>query len=327
MSTRNGALLAIEDVNAEGGIRGRKIELITKDDRQDPKLAAQAVAELAKDGVVAIIGPTASTAALGAVPAANELKMLLISPAVSSEAFSGKDDFFIRNAPLVSAIARSLAEYLYDKRKWRSVAAAFDTGNRAYSEDVLNNFKRAFEALGGRVVSVSEIGPNPAHAEIARKLLAQPVDGIYLAAYEIDTAYICQELRKLGSNVPVAEGGAALTEVLIRYGGVAVEGLVSPHNAFIEPGDERLQPFRELHRKRFGGEPTNITGLGYEAANVLIEALKQSRDRTPVALKETILRTKHFKSIFGDFDFDAFGDAIRPAVIVTIENGKFVRAR
>jgi branched-chain amino acid transport system substrate-binding protein len=84
--------------------------------------------------------------------------------------------------------------------------------------------------------------------------------------------------------------------------------------------------FRELYRQHFGEEPSNVTGFGYDAADVLIEGLKRSKTWTPSALKDTILRIKHFRSVFGDFEFDAYGDTWRPSVIVTVQNGKFVRA-
>lgn len=324
IESQNGVLLVIEQVNASGGIRKHPIELIIKDGQQDPELAAQAVGELIDEGVVAILGPTISTTAMQVIRIANARQMLLIAPTVITNTLIGRDDFFVSVAQSNVRHASDLAVFLFEKAGWRSIVAAFETSNRAYSENLYMTFQERFESLGGSIEFVQPFSPGSGYAEIARSLALFFPDGIFLVANDIDTAAICKEVRKLNSAVPLAESGLAISDDLIRNGGTAVEGLLLFQNPFDDPVNREYQKFKTLYRDRFGNEPSDLAVYGYDAANVLIEALQQSKEWSPVTLKETILRIKEFHSPLADFEIDAYGDASRQNSIVTVKEGHFV---
>ncbi|NTV34363.1 MAG: ABC transporter substrate-binding protein [Deltaproteobacteria bacterium] len=144
---RDGALLAVEEVNRTGGIRGREIVLVTKDDRHDPDEARKVDRELIEEGVAAIIGHMTSAMTAAVLPLINEKRMLMIGPTVSSDEFSGIDDYFLRvMAPSLQEAVR-LAQAAFSLKGAREVFAVFDESNASYSRPYIESFVKSEEVF------------------------------------------------------------------------------------------------------------------------------------------------------------------------------------
>lgn len=320
---RNGVTLAVEELNAAGGIHGRRVELITRDDRQEPDAAVQADRELIDEGVAAIIGHMTSVMSMAAQPLINEKKMLMISPTTSTARLNGLDDYFIRVVQTIGVNAGILAEHVYTVSGVRNVGVIYDLSNRAFTEDYVSGFRSRFEDLGGRISAVEtfQSGPGAAFPELVQKTLSSGAEGLVIAASAVDAAMICQQMRKTGSGLPVFLSGWAMTQDFLQHGGTAVAGA-----SFIEFFDrESTLPsyldFKNRFIERFGEEPSFAAVFGYEAAQVLFAALARNEDVG--ALRETILRQKTFRGVQGDFEIDAYGDAKRTHVPITVKDGRF----
>ena len=326
ISGRDGFLLGIEDVNAKGGINGHRIEVLIRDDKNDPKLAAQAVEELTQLGVVAIIGPTTSGTAVEAVSVANEKKMLLISTTATTTTLNGLDDFFFRVVSPADHLSIGLAEYLFEKEGWRKVSATFSTKNRIYYENAFGAFKKRFETLGG----VVELGPlvtsDRDYKKIAQKVVESSSDGVYIGAPAIQVAAISQRIRQLGGKAGLACPVIGQNDLIINRGGGAVDGLISTRHFYDDGQDKNYNRFKKLMNERFEARQSYVASFGFSAANVIVEALKTTGDYSPVALKKTILKIRNFKSPVGDFYLDEYGDPERPIIVLKIQAGGFVKA-
>jgi branched-chain amino acid transport system substrate-binding protein len=325
IQARDGMQFAIEEVNTSGGIRGSLVEFTVKDLNQYPEHPSRAVEELIEEGVVAIIGPLLSAVAEQVVPYANERRMLLIAPTVSTNTLTGQDDFFIRMTRSNALQATDLATYVFHTSGWNTVAATFDISNRTFTEGYYQAFKERFEQLGGSVELAHTFSSGSGYPDVARQLAALSPDGMLILANSVDTAAICQELRKLGITTAVAGSGWGMTDELIRHGGMAVEGMLFISIFFYDDSDEQFQAFATRYRERMGNTPSFPVTYSYDATNVLIEALKQSDEWTPDALKHTILRLQHFSSPLGVLEIDDYGDAVRPITIVSVKEGQFVK--
>ncbi|TXG93362.1 MAG: amino acid ABC transporter substrate-binding protein, partial [Rhodocyclaceae bacterium] len=132
-SARNGFQLAVEQVNAAGGVNGRRIEMLVKDDGQDPAKARQAAEALVAAGVVAIIGPVTSAMAEPVLAAATANGTPVVSPTVTTSALTGKDDLFLRVTEDTRGYSDLAANHHFRKTGLRRVAMVFDTRNRAYT--------------------------------------------------------------------------------------------------------------------------------------------------------------------------------------------------
>ncbi|MCX5817705.1 MAG: ABC transporter substrate-binding protein [Proteobacteria bacterium] len=321
---RNGVTLAVEEINRQGGINGRPLQLITKDDKQDPQTALRVDRELIVEEVVVIIGHMISAMSEVVLPLINEKKVLMISPTTSMNKLAGIDDYFLRVMNPSIHLTNLKADYAYRNLKLRRMAAVYDLSNRAYSEDYATNFKSEFERLGGKIITVDtfKAGYDVSFKDLAKNILRARPDGLLIAAGAVDTAMICQHIRMTGSKIPILISGWAQTPDLLRHGGPAVEGIIATEYVDYDSTAKSYVEFRERYRARFGDvEPTFAVVMGYEAVMVVKDAL--SRNPDPKQLKETILKQKIFNGLQGAFEIDSYGDAKRTAYIVTVRKNRF----
>ena len=320
---RNGVQLAVDVRNAAGGIHGRRIELLTEDDQQDPEVAKQAVARLIGHKPVALIGPMTSSIALTVLPQVNAANLLMISPTVTTNALSGKDDYFFRVVSSTRRLAHVSAGYHVDKKNVRRVAAILDTRNRAYTEDWLNDYRAALEAKGGTVVQSVEFASsdNLRFSELAKQLLASRPDCVLVLANSVDTAMVLQQIRKLDSDVLVAGPEWAATERLIELAGKSAEGFIAGQFYDRQGGQPAYVAFRKAYLERFGLEPGFAGMTGFDAANVLLDAM--TKQPAGQSLRQ-MLAGQAFSGAQTQIVFDAHGDVVRPTFITTIRNGRFV---
>jgi branched-chain amino acid transport system substrate-binding protein len=149
---RNGAMLAIEERNAAGGVNGRQIELVVRDDEQNPETAKRVVTELIRSKVEVIIGPMTSGMAMAVVPLVNASRTIMVSPTVTTSELTGKDDNFLRVISSTAEYGAKNARCEFERCGHRTVAAIYDLSNRSYTESWFNSFRSTYEGLGGRIV-------------------------------------------------------------------------------------------------------------------------------------------------------------------------------
>ncbi len=321
---RNGATLAVEDINRQGGIHGRPVRLIAKDDKQDVQTALSVDKQLIDEGVVAIVGHMTTAMSEAALPLINDRKMVMVSPTTSTGKLSGIDDYFLRVINDNRGLTELLADYAAGRLKLRRIVATHDLSNKAYSEGFVAHFRAGFERFGGKVIHSESyvISPDSGFKKLARAMLAAKPDGLLIVASAIDTAMLCQQVRMAGSSIPILIGGYAQTPDLLSQGGPAVEGVIATEYVNYNSTAKPVVEFRNRFRERFGGvDPTFAAIFAYDAVMVIKDALSVNPD--PGSLKETILRQKTFRGLEGTFGINSYGDAKRTAYIVTVRNNRF----
>lgn len=322
---RNGATLAVELRNKAGGVNGRQIELIAEDDQQNPDLARRAVGRLIELKVAAIVGPMTSSMATAVVPLVDAAQMAMVSPTVSSKAFSGIDDYFFRVVAATDMHAKANAAYHYQHLGLRRVAAAYDLNNKTYTESWLAEYAAEFTRLGGAVVDrvAFTSSADLRFADPARQLLAGRPDGVLVVANSVDAAMFCQHLRQLDAQVSIMTSEWAATEQLIELGGAAVEGVVIAQLLDRQSTQQPYVDFRNAYAERYGKRP-GFSGLtAFEATNVVLDAI--AAQPSGQTLKQTLLARRTFAGVQGSVSFDAYGDTVRPTYLTTVKDGAFVR--
>lgn len=321
---RNGVLLAVEERNAGGGINGKPIELIIRDDEQNPETARKVTRELLERNVEAIVGPMTSSMALAIVPIINGARMVTISPTVTTTELSGLDDYFLRVLPDTHVYAPKSARFHFEKSGSRRAALIYDIGNESYTVSWLTAFRDAFEKLGGRTVAVNSFksAENIAFSPIVRSILSHNPDLVVLVCNAVDAALLCQQIRKLDSRVTISVSEWGSTERFIELGGAAVEGVYFAQ--FLDHGDTtpRYRRFLAAYRTRFGQDP-GFPGLaGYDAATVVLDALAgRNKGRS---LKSVILAHGVYQGVQRETVLNRFGDAESKTFITVVRNGQFV---
>ncbi len=322
---RDGVMLAVEQINEKGGINGRKITLIIKDDKQDEKTAEAVDKELINEGVVAVIGHMTSSMTKVALPLMNKEKMLLLSPTASSDLFTGKHDFLLRVEQASGELAESLGSYAHQKAGLRKMAALYDSSNKAYSEAWVSIFTTEFEKMGGEIVFTTSFdsGKDFSYPKIAKRILDSEPQGVVVVAGALNSAVSLQHLRKQRPDISAIFSGWAHTEEFLQYGGPMVEGSIFNAN-FSGTEDKRYIEFKNRFNERFSKSPNFAAIRGYEAAELLFKGLEKTKGSAN-GLKQTILGIKEFQGLQGPIRMDKFGDTHLDSFIIVVKNGKFTR--
>lgn len=323
-SGQKGVILAIEQANRTGGIHGRRIELVSRDDAQDRETSIRSARELAEAKVTAVIGPFTSGVAAAVVPTLAYHGILAVSPTLTSMDFYGKDDNLVRINRSTRDNAGDYAKVLYGRGQ-RRIAIAFDVRNRSFTESWLAEFRHAFVALGGRLVAevAYESAANVDFAGVVTSMLAGGPDGLFFISGALDVARLAQQARHLAPALPLGASEWAATEQLIELGGQMVEGLVIVQNYDRYDESVRFRQFREAYFKRFQMNPGYSAVSAYDAANVLLQALARREDGESV--KAAVLRHGPYQGLQQQIRFDANGDTPRQVFFAEIRDGRFAR--
>ena len=318
---RNGAILAVEMRNQQGGINGRPIELIAEDDQQDAAVAVLAVARLLARKVELVIGPMTSAMALTVLPQFNAAGIPLISPTATTNALTAVDDQFFRVVAPTAAHVFKSAEHHFCRSGLRRMVLVCDLRNKAYSQSWADDFRTAFERLGGQVTAAVDFDAGESLAVVASRVLASKPDGVVIISNSVDTALLVQQIRMRDTAVRIGTSEWAATERLIELGGRAVEGLVVAQYIDRASTAPTYLAFLRAYRERFGHEP-GFPGLtSFDATNVALDALAaRSRGQS---LKQALLAHAAFAGAQSPIHFDAKGDAQRDTFLSVIHNGQF----
>ncbi|MCK6412814.1 MAG: ABC transporter substrate-binding protein [Azonexus sp.] len=323
-SVRNGVILAIEQQNTAGGIDGRMLELVIRDDGQNREQAVRAARELIALGPEIVIGPVTSSMAAVVVPLMNDAGLTLISPTVASPDFVGIDDQFFRVNRSTRAAAEHHAEMLF-ARGARRTALAYDTSNGPYSNTWLAAYRDRFAQLGGEVVAAVPFASSAqtGFAGILAEMLPGQPDSLLFVASSLDTARLCQQARKQAPKLLLSSTEwAASGEFLVEMGGEAVEGLLIAH-AYNRNDNGRFQVFRQAYRQRFQREFGSFSPLAHDTANIVFTAL--GKRRPGQTMKAALLGSGPYRGLQQEISFDAWGDATRQVYFTEIRNGQFVQ--
>lgn len=321
-ASRNAVQLAVEQINARGGINGREVELLVRDDADDPEVAVDAVRDLHQAGVEAIIGPNLSSIAAAMLPVINELQVVTVSPTASSLALAGQDDYLFRISWTTRDNANIYAQR-YLERGIRRFAVALDANNLVFSQSWLDEFRTPYESGGGEIVAVDAFDATDARgfADTAETLLAASPDSILIVANSVDTAQLTQQVRKHDSDILLVAAEWAASERLLQLGGRAIEGIELVQSYNRSDDSAHYAAFRDAYRSRFAADPDFSSLAAHDAATMLFTALAQNDETVP--LRQRLVRIDEVQGLQQMVRFDANGDAQRRAFFVVVRDGTF----
>jgi branched-chain amino acid transport system substrate-binding protein len=319
---RHGAELAVEEVNRAGGIGGREVRLLIRDDRQEEGAAREAFREMTEARVEAVVGPMTSAMAMVLAPLAEQARLVLVSPTVTTTALAGRDDHFFRVCATTALNAARMARFLRG-RGVRRVTCVLESGNAAYTQGWQRDFQQVFLEEGGvvqEVLAYPSTQNSPLEPLAARALATRP-DGVVLITPAVDAAALCRHLRQGGAET-IALSEWASTEDLIRLGGRHVEGVFCSQFFDRQSTAPAYLAFRQAYQGRHGSPPGFMAMAGYDAAMTVMKAL-QIRGRGE-RLKDTLLRVTTFPGLQSDIRLDRYGDSQRQVFVATVKDGAYV---
>jgi branched-chain amino acid transport system substrate-binding protein len=320
---RNAALLAVEQCNAGGGIHGRPVHLIVRDDGQDAANARKMVSELIDRKAEAIIGPMTSSMAMATIDQVNAAPILMVSPTVTTTALTGRDDNFFRVLDDTSAYARKSARYQVENLGHRKAVAIYDSNNLAYTESWFQEFRRSYEASGGvfLLTRTYPSSPDTVFLDMVKELLSPEPDMIVIIASAVDAARICQQVRKIDSAVAITLSEWASTERFIELAGGAAEKVLMAQFFNRNDRSAAFLSFSRTYMERYGHAPGFAGVAAYDATQVVLEAL--ARRERGKSLKETIIAIGEFQGLQQRIPIDRHGDARRATYLTEVRDGQY----
>jgi branched-chain amino acid transport system substrate-binding protein len=248
--------------------------------------------------------------------------ILTISPTITGMDFHGKDDYLVRINRTTRDNARDYAKVLFARGQKR-IGVALDLGNRVFTESWLKEFRAALEALGGAVIVEVpyESGDSADFGTVMRGLLNKQPEGLLFLSGAIDVARLAQQARKQAPQLPISASEWAGTEQLLDLGGTVVEELLIVQNFNPDDRSSRYVAFREAYFRRFKRDPGYSSVMAYDAATVLLEALR--RRSSGETLKQAIPQYGPYEGLQQQIAFDANGDTERKVFFTEIRKGKF----
>jgi len=322
ISSRNGVQLAAAEINASGGIGGRPLEILVRDDEQKTDAARAAVEDLIRVGVVAIIGHATSSMVEATIPIVDREHVLMVSPTVGAGAFRGQDDWFVSLYPSTAETASLLAGWVNRGGARPRVAILYDLSNRAYTQSWHDQFGAEHERYGGTLAASIpfDSGEVASWSGLASRALAARPDAVLLVANALDSAALAQQLRKVRPGLQLLGTEWGFTHDVLAQGGKAVEGAIVMEKVNVNDAAPRYRRFQIAYEARFNRPVDFAAVFAYEATQLLAEALR--RDPTRPGVRAAVLGMKRFPGLQADFTLDRFGDVHRSNFVMTVRDGR-----
>jgi branched-chain amino acid transport system substrate-binding protein len=324
-STDNGIKLAVDEINEAGGINGKKIRLITYDDKGDAREVGTAVTRLTtNDGVVAVLGEVASKLSLAGAPVCQDAGIPMISPSSTNPQVTEIGDMIFRVCFIDPFQGAVCARFAREHAGLKAGKAAILTDQASpYSVGLQEEFEKAFEKLGGKIVSKQtyQAGDQDFSAQLTAIRSSEP-DVIFLPGYYTDVGNVVLQARKLGLKTPLLGGDGWDSSKLGEIAGSAIDGCYYSNHYSHEDQNPRVQDFIRKYSARHQQIPDGLAALGYDAARILFEALKRSKSLDGRELAAELAKTKDFDGVTGSISIDADRNAVKPAVILEMKAGK-----
>ena len=329
-SSANGAKMAIKEANAKGGVLGKQIQAVIADNKSEPSESVNAMTKLVtQDKVAAVTGIYASSNAIAASSVAEASKMPFLAvgatnPKVTVDEKTGKVKDYTFRVCFIDPFQGTVgANFVLNTLQLKQAAILVDSSSD-YSKGLTAFFKAAFTAGGGSIIAEeSYLQKDQDFKTILTTIKAKNPQVIYVPGYYEEVGKIVKQARELGITVPMVGGDGWDSPKLVEIGTAAALNNTYFTNFYsVEDTSPVSKAFVEAYKKEYGQVPDALAVLGYDAANVLIDAIKRANSTDAGKIREALAATKDFAAVTGSTTLNATHDAVKSAVIIEMKDGK-----
>ncbi|MBR6789634.1 MAG: ABC transporter substrate-binding protein [Oscillospiraceae bacterium] len=327
-SSVDGVELAIEQINAAGGINGKTIEIVKYDNKSDAAEATTLGKKLmGQDKVVAMIGPATSGNFKAVIPDANSYKIPVISGSATA------DDVTVANGTVQEYTFRicfndsfqgtTMATFAGEKLG-ATKAVILKDSTSDYALGLAKSFTSTFEAAGGEIVAEESYTTNDKDfSAILTNIKDKGAEVIFIPGYYQQVGLIIKQARELGIDLPVLGADGFDSPDLVALAGAENLNDVyySNHYSSLDQ-DPKVQDFIADFSAKYGSDPDAFNALGYDAAMLVCDALARTENLTGESLKEAMASTVDFAGVTGTLSVDENHNAVKSIVVIGLENGE-----
>ncbi|PIR21276.1 MAG: ethanolamine utilization protein EutJ [Deltaproteobacteria bacterium CG11_big_fil_rev_8_21_14_0_20_47_16] len=327
--SHDGIALAIEEANAAGGVLGKKIVLITEDDQSRPEEAKAAVLKLIqREKVVALLGEAASGRSLAAAPEAQRYKVPMIAPSATNPKVTQIGDFIFRACYIDPFQGEQVARFAVESLKLKKFAILKDVKND-YSVGLAKVFEDAVKKMGGEIVDVASYseGDVEFRSQLTAIKATHP-EAIFIPGYYTEVGLIARQARELGIDVPLLGTDGWDSPKTVEIGGKAVNNSYFSASFMADDPDPSVQTFIKKFKAKYGHVPSGIAVSGYDAAQLLLNAMTRAGSTDSQKIRDALATTKNFETVTGSISVGPDRNLRKRLVIVKIdeEQPKFYTA-
>lgn len=319
IQSKNGINLAVKEINANGGVLGKKLRVITEDDEAIPEKSLNAFTKLVtQDKVVGIVGALTSKCSLAINQEAQKRKILMISPASTNDSLTEAGDYIFRACYNDSFQGDVIAKFAAKNLKLKKAAIIFDNSND-YSKGLCKNFKKKFKLIGGKIVAEESYGTSDKDftAQLT-KIKSKDADVLFIPDYYTTVSLIAKQVRSLGIKIPML-GSDGWDEIINNAGDEIVNSYYCNHYS-VKSDDADVIKFIKAYRAEFENVPNALAALAYDSMYIFADAIEKAGSTEPEKIKDAMNKTDK-KLVTGHIKFNKDRNPIKSAVILKIEKG------
>jgi len=319
---QEGLELAKDEINNSGGINGKKLLVIYEDDQANPTMATNAMWKLVNENKVPIVfGSWASSCVLAMAPIAEKTHTVIMAEAISPK-IRDAGDYVFRIQPDARYYLKKLVPFVYNELGIRKIAILYV--NNDFGVDQANVFKKKFEKLGGQVLLMEgfEQGATDFKTELL-KIKKEKPEAVFCPAYT-EIAIILKQAREMGLKQRFIASVPFENPEILKTAGEAAEGVVYPHHFDPDSNNPLVQEFQKKYIARYGRKAEGFAALAYDGIRIIAHVLRKCESNSE-CIKNELYKVKDFPGVTGPTTFDDHGDVVKPIIIKTVRNGKFVK--
>jgi branched-chain amino acid transport system substrate-binding protein len=332
-SSKNGAELAIKEINDAGGLEvaGKKytLKLVVEDNEDKAESAAAAAQKLATAGVLAMIGPNASRNAIPAAEVAESSKMPMVTPwstnpKTTLDAKTGQSKKYVFRAAFIDDFqGRVAAKFAIEHLKTVKPAVLYDVGSE-YNKGIAEFYRKTLEENGVNVVAFETYttGDKDFSAQLT-KIKASGADSLFLPNYYSEVPLQVQQAHKLGFTGAIVGSDSWGNLELITLCGADCEGLYFTTHYAADIATPTAQKFIKAYEAAYGKTPDDVAALTFDSFGLLFQAIKAAGKVDRESVRTALASIPMYDGVTGSMEFKGTGDPVKSAVIIQIKAGKF----
>ncbi len=328
-SMYRGVQQAIDEVNAKGGVNGKKIELQVEDNGGKADQAVTVAQKLiSSDNVLAILGDLLSSCSLAIAPICQHEKIPMLTPTSTTPAVTTKGNYIFQTCFDDEFQGRIGARFATQYLKVKKVAVLID--NRSdYSRGLAQAFTEEFRKQGKVVATDYYAAGDSDFRPQLTNIRGKNPEALFIPGYYTEVGLIAQQARQLGMKQPLFGGDGWESSKLTEIGKNAVEGTYFSTHYYAQDRNPLVQKFVSGYKKRNNGQsPDTLAALGYDAALIMVAAIEKSGVTNADAasrskLRDTLAQTKDFSGVTGNISMDEHRKVVKPAIMLQVKDKKF----
>jgi branched-chain amino acid transport system substrate-binding protein len=323
-SAHRGIEMAVDEINAAGGVLGRPLVIMLEDNQSKPGDTATVGKKLvSREKVAAVLSGGTSSGCLEAAPIFQAARVPFIATTATSPEVTEKRDYIFRTCFIDPFQGAVLARFAINTLKAKRIAVITSVST-AYSVGLGKVFRERFTALGGEIIIEQKYaeGDKDFRAQLTAIRATKP-DAIFSTGFYTEGALACKQARELGITVPLFGGDGWEAPELIEIGGKAVEGCYYSSHYSSESTAPNVRAFVTKYRERYRGEtPESMAPLAYDALRIVAEAITRAGATDGPKLRAALAATKNYPGVTGRTTIDTQRNASKPAVILIVKDGR-----